>query len=196
MLNSVLNKCDARRRYKQLRANIDKNLKSNLDESICKNIIDSDDFILADAVLLYYPLGDEINTNAIFEKAIKMGKTVAYPKCYKASKTMRFYSVRSHNQLKVGAYGICEPDTDEPIDFATFKNIICIVPCLSCDTFGTRLGYGAGYYDRFFASHKNFTIKKIALCYEQCRADELYKDKFDVAVDIIATQNSLTEAKK
>lgn len=190
----MLNKLQSRLYYKQIRADIDKNLKIKYDEQICKNVIESPLFEKSDLIMLYYPLRGEIDTTLIFEKALHCGKQVCYPKCDKQSKTMCFFTVCGKDCFEKGAYGICEPIGGNKILPSEYNHALCIVPCLSCDDYGTRLGYGAGYYDRFFAQNSAIGAK-IALCYEQCRTVKLQSDEYDVAVDFIATQNSLTEAK-
>ncbi len=190
----MLNKVCARHKFKQIRADIDKNAKKTYDAQICKNVIASPLFEKSDLIMLYYPLYNEIDTTAIFDEALRRGKKVCYPKCNVDKKAMRFFTVSGAECFEKGAYGICEPIECVEAALDDYAYVLCIVPCLSCDDYGMRLGYGAGYYDRFFAQNSGIDAK-IALCYEQCRTTELQSDEYDVAVDFIATQNSLTEAK-
>lgn len=190
----MLSKNELRPAFKKIRAGLDKDIKEIYDKQICNNVINSPQFENSDLVMLYYPLGDEIDTTVIFEAAIQQNKDVCYPKCDKAEKTMRFYLVDGKGCFEKGAYGICEPSGCNAARLEDYKNVLCIVPCLSCDDYGIRLGYGAGYYDKYFANCKK-PITKIALCYEACREIRLLSDEYDIAVDYIATQNSLTEAK-
>lgn len=185
----MLTKNDFRRHFKSIRRGISTDKKALLDEKICNNLLNSKAFKSCDTVLLYAPLGDEIDTRLIFSKAVMLGKRVAFPRCDIFSKQMEFYFVNDLSELKIGAYNIAEPQNDAVFKSAENKNTLCVVPCLSCDKTFARLGYGAGYYDRYFA--KNPDIIKAALCYEACMAQCLICDEFDIKMDFIVTENSI-----
>ena len=63
---------------------------------------------------------------------------------------MRFYVLEPDARLVRGAYGIAEPAPDAPL-CEPDAHTLCILPGLSFDTCGNRIGYGKGYYDRFLA---------------------------------------------
>ena len=79
--------------------------------------------------------------DTLIEHSIKSGKRVLLPVCDKQTHTMvaRFYDSR----LTKGAYGIDEPDGEIGIP----DLIIC--PMLAFNKDRYRIGYGAGYYDRY-----------------------------------------------
>lgn len=62
---------------------------------------------------------------------------------------MDFYKVTSLSQLIEGKYSIMEPDTEVCGKITDYSNGLCLVPGLSFDLYGYRLGFGKGYYDRF-----------------------------------------------
>lgn len=55
----------------------------------------------------------------------------------------------SKDQLKISKWGIPEPAYGEPIS-ANLLDVV-FVPLLAFDQLGHRIGYGAGFYDRFLA---------------------------------------------
>lgn len=185
----MLTKNDLRKHFKAIRREIGSDTKFLLDEKICNNLLNSKAFKSCDTVLLYAPLGDEIDTKLIFSKCVELGKRVAFPRCEVAAKQMDFYYVNDLSELEIGAYNIAEPQNDNVFKSAENKNTLCIVPCLSCDKTFTRLGYGAGYYDRYFS--KNPDIIKAALCFEACMAQSLVCDQYDIKMDFIVTENSI-----
>jgi len=66
---------------------------------------------------------------------------------------------------------------------------ICIVPALLVDIKGYRLGYGAGFYDRFLSTYPG---KKICLAYQQnLSRTMLPHTAFDVAVDLVITESDV-----
>ena len=56
-----------------------------------------------------------------------------------------------------------------------------IVPCVGFDENCYRIGYGGGYYDRFLS---DFKVKKIGVCYETTKVDEVITDEYDIRLDI------------
>jgi 5-formyltetrahydrofolate cyclo-ligase len=65
-----------------------------------------------------------------------------------------------------------------------FNNSVCITPGICFDKYGYRIGYGKGFYDKFFYNHDVF---KIGLCYQECLVDKIEVDDYDIAVDKIIT---------
>lgn len=63
---------------------------------------------------------------------------------------MTLYRLESWSQLAPGSYGIREPDSAKAAALsADYLPDTIIVPGLAFDRLGGRMGYGAGYYDRF-----------------------------------------------
>jgi len=63
-----------------------------------------------------------------------------------------------------------------------------LVPCLAYDSYGYRIGYGKGYYDRFLSA---FEGTKIGLCYSDFKLDKLPRGKYDVKLDVIITEKGV-----
>lgn len=80
-----------------------------------------------------------------------------------------------------------EPDPGLCAKASYFSGAVCVVPGLSFDRRGFRLGYGKGYYDRFL---EKFTIITVGLCYNELLSGALPADAYDVPVDYIALQDS------
>ncbi len=145
-----LNKDRLRKLLKERRAAIPPEKKKELDEAIVSRIAASDVFARADVLLLYAPLSGEVNLLPLVRLARKEGKAVAFPRCDTETNTMRFYLLLPEARLLPGAYGIPEPPKDAPLCEPT-PNTLCLLPALTFDIAGRRLGYGKGYYDRFLA---------------------------------------------
>ncbi len=80
---------------------------------------------------------------------------------------LRLYE--GQESLEVGAYGIMEP-TGEP--FTHYEKIeLGIIPGMSFDNEGNRLGRGKGFYDRFLS--KVPQLYKIGLCFDFQRVDHV-----------------------
>lgn len=162
-----------RKKYLEIR----KNCKPNIN-NIHNKLFSSSEFINAEMVFTYVSFGNEISTYEIIEECFKLNKKVAVPKC--VDNNLVFYYISSFSDLKEGAYNILEPITK--IQATNFENSICITPGAVFDKKGYRIGYGKGYYDRFF---KNYTGIKIGLCCKECLIDNVYHDEFDVPVNYV-----------
>ena len=75
---------------------------------------------------------------------------------------MEFYYITSFDDLQKGAYGILEPIKSKCEKLIDLNEGLCIIPALTFDEQGYRLGFGKGYYDRFLAG---FPGKSVVICY-------------------------------
>jgi 5-formyltetrahydrofolate cyclo-ligase len=65
-----------------------------------------------------------------------------------------------------------------------------IVPMLGFDPKTLhRVGYGGGYYDKFLAGQP--TARKIGVCFELGKLDQLPVEAHDVALDLIVTESGV-----
>lgn len=180
-----MDKTSFRKKLIQKRKNIDKEKKSIFDREISRKIICSDFFEKAERVLVFASTDDEFDTRYIIERCRLLYKRVYYPLCLDREGNMKFMKTDSAGDLQNGMYGIPEP---KPYcrEYVPMPNDIIIVPCLSVDKNGYRIGYGKGYYDRFL---KNFNGTSICPCYDELLADELPSDENDIKINIIITQS-------
>lgn len=135
-------------------------------------------------ILFYVSKSFEVDTFALIASALTEGKTVAVPRCIPKTRSMKFYCIKTLEDLEKGAFGVYEPKREicKPLDDLRYG--LCIVPGLSFDTNGYRLGYGKGYYDRFLSRFGGSTV---GLCYSGCICWQLPRDLYDQNVDILIT---------
>ena len=179
-------KREIRKLNKQKRAEMSRDIKSGLESKICDNILNSMSFKYADVVLMFCPTDEEINIFPVFEVAKRLGKRVAFPKCFSKG-MMKFFYVDDLSELKEGKYGIKAPEEGE--EFESSIHPLCIVPSLAATKIGTRLGYGGGFYDRFL--HK---FDGISLCvqYDEFVAESLPQEKrYDKRFDVLVTESGV-----
>ena len=91
-------------------------------------------------------------------------------------------SFSSFDELKCGRYGILEPLGEE----ITYIDLI-LVPGLGFNDRFHRIGYGAGYYDRFLLNTSAVTC---GLFYDEQRADFL-EESHDLPLDYIVTETKI-----
>lgn len=174
-----------RNEFKKKRAELsDKNLKSS---EICNILLNSDTYKNAKIILCYSALNGEVDTSAIINQTLKDGKILALPKCIDKNGLMNYYIVNSLNDLAEGMFGILEPNIYCKL-LDVFSDSICIVPALTFDKKGYRLGYGKGYYDRFLEKYNGISV---GLCYNDLISENLPINKFDNNVNAVITENEM-----
>ncbi|MCD7871811.1 MAG: 5-formyltetrahydrofolate cyclo-ligase [Clostridiales bacterium] len=183
-------KNELRTKYKELRKNVEN--KEEKDYIINCAVLNSDLYAKAEQILCYASLPNEICTDFIIRTALKHDKKIALPRCSDFNGNMDFYYISSFDDIKSGTFGIKEPDKNACKRVYDFNNSLCVVPALCFDSYGVRLGYGKGYYDRFL---KKFTSVSAGLCYNDFIAENLPQNEFDIPVDYIITETEIINCK-
>ena len=158
--------------------------RAERDERIFERLFSLSDFLAAERYFLYRSFQSEADTERIARELLHRGKTIFYPRV----KGETIELVRYVGQDFVfNRYGIGEPvGKAEKI-----RPQVCVVPMLAADRHGNRLGYGGGYYDRFFA--ENGDVLKIGICYDFQIVDELPVEEQDVRMDKLVTDLRILE---
>ena len=147
-------------------------------------------------VLLYSPIRREADTERLREAAEREGKKTAYPRV--EGEKIRFYLAASEEDFVSGTFGIREPKEGLPPAGAFLKDnpeqVLVITPGLVFSEQGDRLGYGAGYYDRFFKEHPG--VLSLGAAFERQIQKDLPVSPWDVPLQAIATEERLIIAGK
>jgi 5-formyltetrahydrofolate cyclo-ligase len=160
------------------------------EQLIMNNLMSLNRFMLSQNVFCYLSFRSEVPTKDIIAHCQQQGKNVYIPKCVNETKEM-ILSLYDHEvKLAASNYGVQEP-TKETIKIADRDILdIAIMPGAAFDSRGYRIGYGVGYYDKFFA-HTQKKIFKIALAFSFQIIDEVPSDDFDIPVDCIITEKGI-----
>ena len=163
--------------------------RSVLDDRITQKLLATSEYAEATTVLTYVSVSSEVSTRMFIECALRDGKTVAVPRCLPGH-CLEFVAIASVEQLVAAPFNLLEPAKELPALTEDQKNnSICIVPALLVDIKGYRLGYGAGFYDRFLSTYPG---KKICLAYQQNLSwTMLPHSEFDVAVVVVITESEV-----
>lgn len=142
------------------------------DALIARRLLALQEFKDADVVLTYLSFGSEADTRGIISAAWDANKAVAIPRCVPGVRLMRWYRVNNLEGLERSAFGVEEPPPIQENEQAlnTGERMLAIVPALTFDAAGYRLGYGGGYYDTFLAG---FSGVSVGICMEELASDDL-----------------------
>lgn len=189
MDTAALEKQRLREEHLAAREALSEQERSVLDNRITQKLLATSEYAEATTVLTYVSVSSEVSTRMFIECALRDGKTVAVPRCLPGH-CLEFVAIASLEQLVAAPFNLLEPAKELPAVTEDQKNnSICIVPALLVDIKGYRLGYGAGFYDRFLSTYPG---KKICLAYQQNLSQTMLPHTaFDVAVDLVITESEV-----
>src|SRR5690606_19467859 len=126
----------------------------------------------------------EINTDYILNILSGKDKHIVISKTDFDTIKMTHYLLTDNTVIKKNRHHIPEPV--DGIEIETKKIDVVFVPLLAFDTYGHRIGYGKGFYDKFLSECKPETIK-IGLSFFE--AEEKIEGVFDtdIALDHCVT---------
>ena len=112
---------------------------------------------------------------------------------------MEFRRYARDTRLRPNRYGIPEPERSAASRIAARHLDLVLLPLVAVDARGTRLGTGAGFYDRCLqhlrAGRRWRRPKLIGLAYEFQRVDQLAAQAWDVPLDALLTEKNLYASK-
>ena len=174
-----------RAQFRKYRTECSPELKREMDRKLYESFVSIKEFSDCDTIFAYISGNIECDTEQIIKKALSEGKRVAVPKCAAHTNEMDFFFIKSYDDLSPGKYDIPEPVPEKCEQVRDFSSGLCLVPGLSFDYQGYRLGFGKGYYDRFLSRFGGITA---GICYAKCTVSELPRGVYDKAVDILITE--------
>lgn len=181
-------KNNLRNKYKAVRRNMPPAQKHRMDVEIQSRLLSLRQYHQNDLLFTYVSKDIEVDTLAIIAAARANKKRVAVPRCVPGEIDMEFFYIRGEEDLAPGMFGVLEPVPERCELVTDFSRGLCIVPGLSFDAEGFRLGYGKGYYDRFLSQFQGITV---GLCYSNCTQWRLPHGRYDRPVDLLITDRYL-----
>ncbi|SEN40043.1 5-formyltetrahydrofolate cyclo-ligase [Lihuaxuella thermophila] len=179
-----------RQRLLQVRNQLAPGYMSECSEQICRTLVQLPIFQEAESILFYMPFRNEVDVKPAMNAAWKQGKEVILPKAYPEDRSMRCFRVKDLAELKTGAYGIAEPPEDREREVKPRQIPLVIVPGVAFDREGYRLGYGGGYYDRFFAA-QSLNSKRVGVAFPEQIVETVFPEEHDQRMDVIITSHEL-----
>lgn len=137
------------------------------------------------SVFIYVALPDEVETRTLIDTYSALGSAVTVPRIV-AGGEMRAVEFPGWDDMVAGPLGILAPRSED----AFGGPVACaIVPAVGFTPEGARIGYGAGYYDRWFAKHPE--TEKIGIAFECQLASALPQEPHDIRMDCVVTERQV-----
>jgi len=157
--------------------------------AIVRRIRDSARWRTARTIVAYASLPEEVDTWPLLQAALREGKKLVLPRIER--RDIEWHAVTGlarGSDLTEGPFGILEPAPaaqrwrpmpgDEPV--------LWLIPGVGYDRCGTRLGHGAGYYDRALRGAQA-RRNSVGLAYSCQRVDIIPAAPWDWPVESVVT---------
>lgn len=166
---------------RQKRSALTPQLRAQKNSQIFERLCALPVFIEARTIACYVSLPDEVDTWELLRK-FYVDKTFYIPRMDDGR--MRFVKLEDPQLLTVHQHGVFTAPVGKPLDDVKKLDLV-IVPGISFDYRGNRLGFGGGNFDRFLAQVNCTTI---GLAYELQIVAQLPVGPYDVPVQLIITE--------
>ncbi len=147
----------------------------------------------------YVPVAGELDPGPILARCRAAGAQVYLPEPTRLDEgddgdraVLLFAEHRIGDVLVPGAYGIPVPPPDAPRIPAAMLEVV-LVPLIAFDDLGTRVGMGAGFYDRSFAFRGEAPTPPllVGLAYHWQQVGVLSREAWDVGLDVVITDRAV-----
>jgi 5-formyltetrahydrofolate cyclo-ligase len=132
----------------------------------------------AETVLTYLAFRNEIDLSLLFELLPDVAWVL--PRIEGRRLTLHPYEPE---RLVLHPYGMLEPRADAPVVDPAELDVV-LVPGVSFDPRGGRLGFGGGFYDRLLV---RTSAVRIGVCHDSCLAEQLPCADHDQRMDWVVT---------
>jgi 5-formyltetrahydrofolate cyclo-ligase len=150
-------------------------------EIITESILSLPEVRIAKTILLYRPMGSEVDIRALFLSFDQMGKKILVPSAKKRGE-LTCALVTPKTMYSKCSLGYPVPQSVVPY---VGKIDMALVPCIGWDRHGNRLGRGGGWYDRFLA--KNKKVIPIGVAFAEQEMECLPTETYDKKMAILCT---------
>lgn len=138
------------------------------------------------SVFTYVAMAGEAGTRDLIDHLLALGTTVLVPRLL-GREQMIAVEFPGWERLEAGRLGILSPASATP---SPTSPALVLVPGLAFSSHGERLGFGAGYYDRWLAAHPRAV--RVGACFEYQVCERVPVDEHDEAVDYLVTERRIT----
>ncbi|MFD1394287.1 5-formyltetrahydrofolate cyclo-ligase [Kroppenstedtia eburnea] len=149
----------------------------------------------AEKILFYMPHKGEVDLRPLMELGWREGKQVVLPRSLPRTRELELYRIESFRDVAQGTYGIREPVPTAGNRVAPEEVELVVVPGVGFDKAGYRLGYGGGYYDRFFAGPGGDAIR-IGAAYSFQWVSTVYPEPHDQPLNGVATPSGICKVER
>ncbi len=192
-METPISKLELRTSKLRERDAIPEELQKKYSHIIAHTLFNSDFYRAADTIYTYVSFRSEVSTIEIITKALLDGKKVCCPKI--VDNKLFFYQIDSPSAFQSGYFGVMEPTGIDVYEEPSDSRNLILTPGSVFDRNGYRIGYGKGFYDRYFWKAHKGTRTLIGLAYDMQIVNDIQPSVLDYPVDYIITENEFMMCK-
>jgi len=180
-------KIELRKILRKQRAQISWQQASRSSMQVAKHILACDAFRKAQCIMGFLAFGNELSVDLVLAEALAQGKTAAVPYIISATDFVPA-ELQNMQHFALDRFGI--RTVPQPIGQISPEQIaLALVPGVAFGSDGSRMGMGAGYYDRFLPRAKNAVIMGVA--YDCLMQQTLPCDEHDVKMQLLVSESGI-----
>ncbi|MCX6799089.1 MAG: 5-formyltetrahydrofolate cyclo-ligase [Candidatus Diapherotrites archaeon] len=148
----------------------------------------------AKTILVYVGVRNEVQTTALIEKLLSLGKRVVVPVTDFKKKELLLSELRGLQELEEKEFGLMEPKKEA---FRTVKPEeldLIVVPGVAFDRSGGRIGMGFGYYDKLLRRIPRKTLL-VGFCFSENLDEKLPCESHDARMQVVITDAGVIECR-
>jgi 5-formyltetrahydrofolate cyclo-ligase len=176
-----------RKTHYEIRKKISQSFQHSASRKICTTIKALDQYRYAKKIALYFSKNNEVDLNIICQSALLHGKICCFP-AIDDDFSLSFLPATPASLFADNRYGIKEPLVERKQALALETLDIMFLPLVAFDGFGTRLGMGAGCYDRTLEEKRPALL--VGVAYDIQKVLFIHKEPWDIPMDVIITERS------
>ncbi|MBA2709355.1 MAG: 5-formyltetrahydrofolate cyclo-ligase [Tatlockia sp.] len=182
-----------RRSRLQVREQLSLEYQNTASSKVCNRISSLEEYRKSKRIALYQAIGGEISLNNLWNSAPLQGKFCYFP-VLGENKSLLFLPATPSTPFKLNRFGIKEPDIDISEAISPEYIDIIFMPLVVFDEYGTRVGMGAGYYDRTLAQVAHQRL--IGVAYEFQYYPYIEPQSWDIPMAGVVTPQRILWRKK
>ncbi|OPL12767.1 MAG: hypothetical protein AVO38_14500 [delta proteobacterium ML8_D] len=162
-----------------------------LSKIIIENLKRLEEYHASRILLIYVSFRSEVDTHQFIKERLNSGLEVAVPKTDVVNRRLEAFLLKDwEKDLRLGAYGILEPDIKTASLIRPSQIDMIVIPGSVFDRQCGRKGYGGGYFDRFLSIEAPQALR-IGLAFSLQVLPEISLQKHDQRMDIIVTESEI-----
>lgn len=187
-----------RKQLRQQRRGLNKFQQKQAEQASLNRLIRLAEFQHAQHIGIYLHAFGEIHTQKIIEYCFAHGKAVYLPLICNMNQRLQWVRISQH-QFRTQRFvphrlGMREPIRARGLHIGHLD--LVLMPLLACDTAGTRIGMGGGFYDKTLASAIQRPFR-LGLAHEfQLYKSCLKREKWDQPLDALLTPQRILRFKR
>ena len=192
MSDSSARKRDLRKKFLAKRGSIPQSFQNAAAKSVCDTLLTYCQNHDIQQIGLYHPMQGELDILCNISDFWAADIDTYLPTVNTDNKTLTFWQYTKQSSFqkhRLGMQELAEPEI--ALNTSAHKTLV-ITPLVAIDLKGNRLGYGGGYYDRYFAAEENM-VERVGVGFNlQLSKHPIPSEAFDIPLSGYISEAGLT----